>query len=100
MHSPSSSLGKHSSLWILDTGATDHITFDLSSFVSYKILYMYVYLPNGSQVLAYISGSVVISPSLTIHQVLYIPCFQVNLISVTKLSSTNNCHLSFTTNSC
>ena len=103
MHSPaaSSQLGKPSNLWILDTGATDHITFDLSFFTTYQnIIPVSVSLPNGSQVLASISGSVVISPSITIHQVLYIPCFQVNLISVTKLASTNKCHLRFTTNSC
>lgn len=35
LHSPSSHRnGKNSSLWILDTDATDHITFDLSSFTT------------------------------------------------------------------
>ncbi|PNX70968.1 retrovirus-related Pol polyprotein from transposon TNT 1-94, partial [Trifolium pratense] len=58
-------------------GATDHITFDLSSLTTYQnIVPVPVSLPNGSQVLASISGSVVISPSITIHHVLYIPCFQ------------------------
>ncbi|MCH94998.1 retrovirus-related pol polyprotein from transposon TNT 1-94, partial [Trifolium medium] len=77
LHSPSHQNGKHSSLWILDTGATDHITFDLSSLTTYQnIVPVPVSLPNGSQVLASISGSVVISPSITIHHVLYIPCFQ------------------------
>ncbi|KHN34741.1 Retrovirus-related Pol polyprotein from transposon TNT 1-94, partial [Glycine soja] len=102
LHSPSSNPnGKNPSLWILDTGATDHITFDLSSLTTYQnIVPVPVSLPNGSQVLASISGSVVISPLITIHHVLYIPCFHVNLMSVTKLASTNNCHLSFTTDLC
>jgi hypothetical protein len=59
-----------------------------------------VSLPNGSQALASISGEIVLSPSLTLHDVLYIPSFHVNLISVTKLSTSNNCHIIFNTNSC
>jgi hypothetical protein len=93
--------GKSSNLWVLDTGATDHITFHFPSFTSHKtIVPVPVSLPNGSHVLASISGSIIISPSLTLHNVLYIPTFHVNLISVTKLASSNNCHLHFNANSC
>ncbi|MCH79973.1 retrovirus-related Pol polyprotein from transposon TNT 1-94 [Trifolium medium] len=71
--------GKHSSLWILDTGATDHISFNLASFTSYQsIIPVPVSLPNGSQISASISGNVVISPSLTLHNVLYIPSFHTH----------------------
>ncbi|PNX83771.1 hypothetical protein L195_g039819, partial [Trifolium pratense] len=57
LHSPSSNqTGKTSTLWILDTGATDHITFDLASFTSHQnIVPVPVSLPNGTQVLASIS---------------------------------------------
>lgn len=40
------------------------------------------------------------SPALTLHNVLYIPSFHVNFISVTKLASSNNCHLHFNADLC
>ncbi|CAL5205598.1 unnamed protein product [Lathyrus oleraceus] len=41
--------GKCSHLWILDTGATDHFTFDLSCFSTYRnIIPISVSLPNGT----------------------------------------------------
>jgi hypothetical protein len=93
--------GKRSTLWILDTGATDHITFNLNSFSTYKnIVPIPVSLPNGSQILASISGTVTISPSIQLLNVLYIPSFHVNLISITKLVSTNTCFVNFTSHSC
>lgn len=93
--------GKPHFLWILDTGATDHISFNLSAFNSYhNIVPISVTLPNGSQLSASISGSVKLTPSLTLHNVLYIPSFNVNLISVAKLSQSNNCSVQFNSNSC
>lgn len=93
--------GKSHSLWILDTGATNHISFNLSAFTSYhNIVPISVTLPNGSQLSASISGFVKLTPSLTLHNVLYIPSFNVNLISVAKLSQSNNCFIQFTANSC
>ncbi|KAI5419510.1 hypothetical protein KIW84_043614 [Lathyrus oleraceus] len=59
-----------------------------------------VSLPNGSQVVASISGTIAISPSLTLHNVLYIPSFHVNLISVAKLIDSNKCLVQFTANNC
>lgn len=93
--------GKPHSLWILDTGATNHISFNLSAFTSYhNIVPISITLPNGSQLSASISGSVKLTPSLTLHNVLYIPSLNVNLISVAKLSQSNNCFVQFTANSC
>ena len=93
--------GKNSQLWILDTGATDHIAFDLSIFISHNtIVPIHVSLPNGSHVTASISGSIALSPNLVLHNVLYIPSFHVNLISIAKLVHTNNCVVHFTNDSC
>lgn len=93
--------GKNPNLWILDTGATDHFTFNFDSFTQYKnIVPIHVSLPNGSQVVASISGTIVISPSLTLHNVLYIPSFHVNLISVAKLIDSNECLVQFIANNC
>ncbi|XP_058783256.1 uncharacterized protein LOC131657927 [Vicia villosa] len=82
----SNSNGKNPFLWILNTGATDHICFNIASFISHKnIILVHVSLPNGSQITATIFGSVELSSYLILHNVLYIPSFHVNLISIAKL---------------
>ncbi|XP_052477253.1 uncharacterized protein LOC128032616 [Gossypium raimondii] len=53
------------SYWIVDTGATDHITHSLSSFTFYKrIKPIFVTLPNGSKVAAHFSGTVIFNDHL------------------------------------
>jgi len=92
--------GECYTLWILYVGAIDSITFNLSSLNIYKkIIPMLVSLTNGSKILAYISGTVTISSSITLLNVLYIPLFNVNLISITKLVSINNYFVNFTSHS-
>ncbi|KAI5416685.1 hypothetical protein KIW84_041637 [Lathyrus oleraceus] len=59
-----------------------------------------VTLPDGSQLSASISGSVHLTPSLVLHNVLYVSSFNVNLISIAKLSQNNNCSVQFNANSC
>ncbi|XP_058741158.1 uncharacterized protein LOC131613512 [Vicia villosa] len=68
--------GKNPYLWNLDTGATYHFSFDLSSFSTHKtIVPIHVSLSDCSQVIASISGTVDISPSFTLYNVLYVPSF-------------------------
>lgn len=96
----SSGNGKHPNLWILDTGATDHISHNLSLFNNHKIISpISVRLPDGSQTITSICGIVHVSPYLTLHNVLYIPSFHVNLISIAKLVTSNNCVVQFNVNS-
>ncbi|XP_019435943.1 PREDICTED: uncharacterized protein LOC109342409 [Lupinus angustifolius] len=72
--------------WILDTGATDHVCPYLSSFVSYQsIKHVIIKLPNGSVVMAIYYGLVIFSEDLLLHNVLFIPEFKFNLISIHKL---------------
>ncbi|KAL1081510.1 hypothetical protein V6Z11_D09G069800 [Gossypium hirsutum] len=79
--------------WIIDTGATDHITYSLSSFASYKhIKPILVTLPNGTKLEACISGTVIFHEHLCLHDVLYIPAFTFHLLSVTKLTTTLPCY--------
>ena len=69
--------------WILDSGAIDHICCYLALFTAYKhIQPVQIKLPNVNQVLATIAGTVSFSPSLTLINVLYLPMFAFNLISV------------------
>lgn len=91
--------GKSSIFWILDTSATYHITSILTSFSIYHTINpIYVTLHNSFDITTCISGSVVPSSLLTIHNVLYIPTFIVNLISMAKLTIELNYHLLFHTN--
>lgn len=86
----------------LDTCASDHITFNLHAFSSYQtIIHVFVYFLNGSRIDAFISGNIILSPTLKPYSVLYIiPTFHVNLIFVTKLTSSSDYHLNFSFNMC
>ena len=87
--------------WIVDSGATSHITFSLDTFLEYKPMHNYhVSLPNGSRVSVAAVGSVSLSASLILQNVLYIPDFKVNLLSVPALLSNSNYSLTFTPDHC
>lgn len=89
--SGNSSISNHST-WILDSGATDHICFNLAYYASYhRVKPIHVKLPNGNVVLACHSGSIQLSSTFILHDVLHIPNFSYNLISVHKLASAMNC---------
>ena len=90
------------SSWIIDSGATDHICSSLSHFTSYhQINPISVKLRNGNQVFANYSGSVFINQDHVLDNVLYIPNFTFNILSVAKLIDnlsvivfySNSCHL-------
>ncbi|KAL9232099.1 hypothetical protein vseg_007244 [Gypsophila vaccaria] len=87
--------------WILDTGASNHVTGTLSCLVDTKIINgRPVCLPNGQQVVATMTGSVYINNSLTLNGVLYIATLTCNLISVSQLTSDSNLCFEFAKNSC
>jgi len=89
------------SSWIIDSGATDHICSFLTYFTSYhQINPIYVKLPNGNKVIANYSGSVFLNQNHVIGNVLYIPCFTFNLLSVAKLIDKLSCVLIFDSNGC
>jgi len=87
--------------WIIDTGATHHTCFDLKWFGNCtKIKHISVNLPNGNTIKAHCRGQVRLTQELSIDNVLYLPQFAVNLISVSKLSKEQNCILQFEANEC
>lgn len=62
----------------------------LELFHTYKlVIVMHVRLPDGTKVLATHTGSVKLFDNLTIDQVLYIPSFNPNLVSTSKLTKTH-----------
>ncbi|KAL2965831.1 hypothetical protein AAZX31_16G083700 [Glycine max] len=87
--------------WILDSGASDHISGNKSSFSSIffsKIPHL-VTVANGSKVTSQESGQVSLSPSLKLNSVLFVSQCPYNLISLSQLTRSLNCSVTFTVNS-
>lgn len=76
-------------LWVVDSGATNHICITLTSMHNIRLCKypINVTLPNGQQTQVRHIGSVYINSHITLHDVLYIPPFAYNLLSVSKLGS-------------
>jgi transposase InsO family protein len=83
--------------WIIDTGATHHMTCDK---------YMFTHLSSNSPVPVIINangvsspvmgiGTISISPLLTIYDVLFVPSLNCNLLSVSQLTKSHNCSFLF-----
>jgi len=82
--------------WVLDSGAINHVCVSLSHLVSYKpIKHVLINLPNGHHVLAKYFGTVVFNKKFFLSNVLYVPKFTFNLISVSKITSDLDCRLIF-----
>lgn len=85
--------------WILDSGATHHITGNKDFFSS--SLTTSGYLPsiitaNGSETQSTGIGTVRVLPSLSITSVLYVPGAPFNLISLRQLIRSQDCIVTFT----
>ena len=70
--------------WILDSGASDHISGNKSSFssISFSKIPHLVTVANGSKVASQGSGQVSLSPLLKLNFVLFVPQCPYNLISL------------------
>ena len=85
-----------SNSWILDTRATDHMVHSVSQLTTItSIVHSCVYLPNGEKVVVTHIGTMQISPTLTLTDVLCVPSFNFNLISVSQLTKHKFCCLIF-----
>ncbi|KAM7509193.1 hypothetical protein LguiA_019646 [Lonicera macranthoides] len=93
---------KFHSNWILDSGATDHMT-GISEFFSSDTLCagnQKVKIANGSFAAVAGKGTIIVSPSLTLKDVLHVPNLSYNLISVSKLALDLNCQVNFWASHC
>ena len=73
--------------WILDNGATDHMVHSIHLLSSITFLvHISVKLPNGDIVQVTHIGTVKLSTTLTLDNVLCVPTFSFNLISISKLT--------------
>jgi hypothetical protein len=95
------SILSNDSLWILDSGATDHMVCSPTALTqSYPVYGRTVQLPDGSYASVTHIGSVTFSPSLVLHNVLCVPTFHFNLISVRTLCRTLHCLIIFSSDFC
>ncbi|KAK9678096.1 hypothetical protein RND81_11G187800 [Saponaria officinalis] len=88
--------------WIVDTGASDHMTSHLDMLHDVKVLPkpLIVGLPDGSFKMVHKIGKAVLSSSIILHRVLLVPDFKQNLLSVGRLIDDNNLPAVFDTTKC
>lgn len=88
--------------WIMDTGATDHMTSNLKLLTNVKAAEanLTVRLPTGDKDIVSHTGDVHLKNGLKLLRVLYVPLFTHNLVSIQKLSIDNGCHDVFNPTNC
>lgn len=82
--------------WIIDTGASKHMVCSVNQLtVVINRSKASVKLPNGDTAEVTDVGTVKLSDTLTLTDVLVVPCFKFNLISASKLILKHKCFLVF-----
>lgn len=88
-------------MWILDSGASTHISFQKELFVSLEpVTGISVSLLNHTRIFVDFVGDVHISADLVLRRVMFIPSFRFNLISISSLTSKLSYTVQFAENSC
>ena len=96
----SSCLSHSSGSWILNFGASDHLSSNKNFFSSLTITshLPMINLANGSQTMAKGISSACSLPSVPLTYVLYVPNSPFNMISISKLTRDLNCLITFSNN--
>lgn len=82
--------------WIIDSGASDHMTYERSYFTHLSSSHVSsVTNANGETFPVLGTGSIQITPSLTLHNVLYVPALSHHLISVPQINAQSKCSVTF-----
>lgn len=75
--------------WIIDTGATDHITSCYDLLINPTPVQSYIHLPIGQKSRITHIGTIHLTYDITLSIVLYVPRFTFNMLSGSKLTSTS-----------
>ncbi|KAG5596254.1 hypothetical protein H5410_037486 [Solanum commersonii] len=88
--------------WIVDSGASEHMCFNFTSFLNLIPLPVPVTinLPNFFKIQVTHTGRVPIFPDFTLQNVLFVPTFRYNLLSVHQLYSQFSYSLLFNLERC
>ncbi|XP_074351615.1 uncharacterized protein LOC141690739 [Apium graveolens] len=83
--------------WIVDSGVSDHMTCSLNLLHNIRpaLPHMAIKLPTGSTANITHIGDTVLSCGNPLFNVLFVPQFTHNLLSVTKLGKDNKCEVMF-----
>ena len=101
VENPSNKTTHNAETWVLDTGATDHIIHSTSLFTNLtSSISSFVHLPNDEKVLVTHIGTVQLTPTLILENVICVPAFSFNLISVSKFTKSLSCCLVFLSTYC
>jgi len=78
--------------WVIDSGASDHISGNTSLFstILFKEKSHFITLVNSSKTSSKGVGQAIISPSLNLKYVRFVPNCPLNLISLSQLTKTLN----------
>ncbi|XP_071739152.1 uncharacterized protein [Rutidosis leptorrhynchoides] len=79
------------SKWVIDSGASDHMTGNNHLYSDFNTHSSYVTIANGTTSLVLGSGTINLTPSISLSSVLCLPNFSFNLLSVSKLTRDLNC---------
>lgn len=89
------------SSWVIDSGATHHVSHKRSLFLEFKdLVNTFVKLPNETTVSIVGISSIRLTDNIILHEVLYIPVFRFNLLNVSRLTKHIPSVISFTSTSC
>lgn len=88
-------LSNNSSYWIIDSGASNHMTDNKHVFSSLNVTNSLVTLADGSSSTAIGIGNDHPSSNPSLNSSLYIPQFPMNLLSMSKLIKSLNCSKTF-----
>ena len=93
---------KANNSWIIDSGASDHVTHreNWLENVKTKSDYTSVTIPNGETLEVKRVGDIHLSKGFSLKDVLSVPDFNCNLLSVSKITRDLNCSLTFLPDKC
>ncbi|KAJ9544458.1 hypothetical protein OSB04_024165 [Centaurea solstitialis] len=85
------------SKWVIDLGASDHMTGNPTLFSTFNkhMSPSHVTIADGSASSVLGSGTVELTPSVSLSYVLSLPKFSFNLLSVSRITRTLNCSVKF-----
>ena len=85
-------------LWIIDYGATDHISNKLDNIHDLKSFIKPIFVSVADRKGAYVKwkGKINLLSDKTMSDVLFVPSFPFQLLSVSKITATLNCEVILT----
>ena len=89
-------------LWVIDSGAIDHMTHSSLNFCTYSPCpsNWKTTVADGSLITVAGLGNIQLSPFITLKNVLHVPKLSTNLISIQKLTHDMNCSVFFYPSHC